>query len=38
VFASTALDARGWALAALAALTVLPTVEAGKRWRSHDRP
>jgi Ca2+-transporting ATPase len=34
VFGSAALDLRGWALAALAALSVLPAVEAEKWWRS----
>jgi calcium-translocating P-type ATPase len=38
LFASAPLGARGWALAALAALSVLPAVEAEKRWRSRDRP
>ena len=33
LFATTALGARGWALATLAALAVLPAVEAEKWWR-----
>jgi magnesium-transporting ATPase (P-type) len=33
VFASAPLDASGWAIAALGALSVLPLVEAEKRWR-----
>jgi Ca2+-transporting ATPase len=37
LFASAALDARGWALATLAALSVLPAVEAEKFWRSRRR-
>jgi calcium-translocating P-type ATPase len=34
LFGSAALGARGWGLAALAAVTVLPAIEAEKWWRS----
>jgi magnesium-transporting ATPase (P-type) len=37
LFGSADLEPRGWVLAALAALTVLPVVEAEKRWRSRRR-
>jgi magnesium-transporting ATPase (P-type) len=37
LFTSASLDARGWLAAGLAALSVLPAVEAEKWWRSRRR-